>query len=102
VRAGIRAILNRDAGLEVVGEAADGVEGCEQAATLRPEIVIMDVSMPTLNGADATRRMLAAWPATAIVALTAHDEPPYVRGMLAAGARGYVLKEPERNKVISE
>ena len=92
VRAGLRAILNGNPRLEVVGEAVDGEDGCAQAAALRPAIVIMDVSMPILNGADATRRLLGVSPASHVIALTAHDEPPYVRELLDAGARGYVLK----------
>jgi DNA-binding NarL/FixJ family response regulator len=92
VREGLRSILNRERHLEVVGEAVDGEDACVQAAALRPEIVIMDVSMPRLNGADATRRVLAVSPASSVIALTAHDEPPYVRELLNAGARGYVLK----------
>lgn len=92
VRAGLRAILKGDPRLEVVGEAGDGIDACAEAATLRPDIVIMDVSMPTLNGADATRRVLAVSPSSRVIALTAHDEPPYVRELLGAGARGYVLK----------
>ena len=92
VRAGLTAIVNSDARLEVVGEAVDGVEAGTQAASLRPDIIIMDVSMPILNGADATRRVLTVSPASRVIALTAHDEPPYVRELLGAGARGYVLK----------
>ena len=92
VRTGLRAILNNDPRLEVVGEAADGMDACTQAATLHPPVVIMDVSMPTLNGADATRKLLKVSPASSIIALTAYDEPAYVRELLDAGARGYVLK----------
>jgi DNA-binding NarL/FixJ family response regulator len=92
VRAGVRMILDRDAALQVVGEAVDGDDGCALAERLRPEVVVMDVSMPTLNGADATRRLLAVSPGSSVIALTAHDEPPYVRELLRAGARGYVLK----------
>ena len=92
VRAGLRAILSGDPRLDVVGEAGDGEEACAQAAALRPEIVIMDVSMPVVNGADATRRLRTVSPSSAVIALTAHDEPPYVRELLNAGARGYVLK----------
>jgi DNA-binding NarL/FixJ family response regulator len=92
VRAGLRAILCGDPRLEVVGEAVDGSEACAQAATLRPEIVIMDVSMPIVNGAEATRRLLTLSPLSSVIALTAHDEPAYVRELLDAGARGYVLK----------
>lgn len=92
VRAGVRAILKDDPRLEIVGEAADGADGCVQAEALRPQIVVMDVSMPGLNGAEATRRVLAASPDSSVIALSAHDEPPYVRELLRAGARGYVLK----------
>ena len=92
VRAGLRTILNSDPRLEVVGEAEDGVDCCAQAATLRPDIVIMDVSMPHLNGAEATRRLLMVSPTSRVIALTAHEEPPYIHDLLDAGARGYVLK----------
>jgi DNA-binding NarL/FixJ family response regulator len=92
VRAGLRAILAGDSRFEVVGEAADGREACDRAAALHPEVVIMDVSMPILNGAEATRRLLALSPRSSVIALTAHDEPAYVRELLEAGARGYVLK----------
>lgn len=92
VREGLRAVLGSDARLRVVGEAADGAEACAKGAALRPDIAIMDLSMPGMNGADATRRLLAASPDTRVVALTAHEEPPYVRELLDAGARGYVLK----------
>jgi DNA-binding NarL/FixJ family response regulator len=92
VRSGLRAILNNDPRLEVVGEAADGMDACLQAATLHPPVVIMDVSMPTLNGADATRKLLTVSPASSVIALPAYDEPAYVRELLDAGARGYVLK----------
>ena len=92
VRAGLRTILNRDPELEVVGEAADGIDACTLATTLRPHVVLMDVSMPTLNGADATRKLLKVSPASSVIAVTAYDEPAYVRELLDAGARGYVLK----------
>lgn len=92
VRAGLRVILAGEPRLEVVGEASDGEEACIRARALQPEVVVMDVSMPTLNGADATRCLLKVSPSSAVVALTAHDEPPYVRELLDAGARGYVLK----------
>ncbi len=92
VREGLRAIVNGDPRLDVVGEAVDGAEACVQAATLHPDIVIMDLSMPVLDGAEATRRVLKISPASRVIALTAHHEPPYVRELLDAGARGYVLK----------
>jgi DNA-binding NarL/FixJ family response regulator len=92
VREGLRSILAHDPSLEVVAEASDGLDGCEQAARLRPDVVIMDISMPRLNGPDATRRVLRASPHSKVIALTVHDELPYVRELLRAGATGYVLK----------
>ena len=92
VREGLRAVLSREPRLRVVGEAVDGEDACVKSAALQPEVVIMDLSMPGLNGADATRRLLEGSPGMRVVALTAHEEPPYVRELLDAGARGYVLK----------
>lgn len=92
VREGLRAILAGDPQLEVVAEAVDGIEACEQAIRHRPDVVIMDISMPRLNGPDATRRLLEASPDSKVIALTVHDELPYVRECLRAGAKGYVLK----------
>ena len=92
VREGLRAILSADPDLHVVGEAADGDEACTQAAEVRPDIVIMDLSMPGVNGTEATRRVLAVSPDSRIVILSAHEESAYVREALAVGARAYVLK----------
>lgn len=92
VREGLRAILAGDPRLEVVAEAGDGLEACERAIVHRPDVVIMDVSMPHLNGPDATRRLVEASPGSKVIALTVHEELPYVRECLRAGAKGYVLK----------
>ena len=92
VREGLRAVLAANPRLRVVGEAVDGEDACAQSAALRPAMVIMDLSMPVMNGADATRRVLTARPETWVIALSAHEEPPYVRELFDAGARGYVLK----------
>ena len=92
VREGLRAIITADPGLQVVGEAADGEGACAQSIVLKPDIVIMDLSMPGLNGSQATRRVLAASPTSRVVVLTAHEEPAYVRHALDVGARAYVLK----------
>src|SRR5262249_44245681 len=92
VREGLRTVLTKNPDLEVVADAARGHDACEQADRLHPDIVIMDLSMPGLNGTDATRRILRLSPASRVIVLTAHEEPPYVRELLAAGARGYVLK----------
>ncbi len=92
VREGLRAIVSADSSLRVVGQAVNGVDACSQAATLRPDIVVMDLSMPDLNGSDATRRLREVSPASRVVVLTAHEEVAYVRNALDAGARAYVLK----------
>lgn len=92
LRAGLRAVLAGDPAMTVVAEAADGLEACELAAVYRPDIVLMDISMPRLNGPDATARVVAEFPLSKVIALTMHDEAPYVRQCLRAGAKGYVLK----------
>ena len=92
VREGVRATLATDPALIVVGEAVDGDDACVQGAALQPDVVIMDLVMPGLNGSDATRRLLTVSPGSKVIALTIHEEPSYVREALRAGVRGYVLK----------
>ena len=92
VREGLRAVLRGNPLVEFVGDAATGEDACAQAEALHPDVVIMDVSMPGMNGAETTRRILQVSPTSRVVALTAHEEPAYVRALLSAGARGYVLK----------
>lgn len=92
VREGLRTVLQRMPHLSIVGDAAGGEEACTAALVLQPDIVIMDLSMHGLNGTEATRRLLSISPASRVVVLTAHEELPYVRELLDAGARGYVLK----------
>lgn len=92
VRQGLCAILATDPELVVVAEAADGLEACDEALAHGPDVIVMDVSMPRMNGLEATRRILAASPASKVIALTVHDELAYVRELLNAGAQGYVLK----------
>jgi DNA-binding NarL/FixJ family response regulator len=93
VRQGLKLILSAHADLEVVGEAANGREAVELADRLRPDIVLMDVQMPELNGIDATKKMVAANPRIRILVLSMHKESVYVREILKAGARGYILKD---------
>ncbi len=93
VRQGLKLILSAHSDLEVVGEAANGREAVELADKLRPDIVLMDVQMPELNGIDATRKMVAANPRIRILVLSMHKESVYVREILKAGARGYILKD---------
>lgn len=93
VRHGFCMILAAQADLEVIGEAANGREAVEQATALQPDLVVMDVSMPELNGIEATRRLLEAAPRCRVLALSMHRDAVYVREILRAGARGYLLKD---------
>ena len=93
VREEVVSILNASPDVEVIGEAADGAEAARIAIETRPDLVVLDVSMPGLNGADAARRILGVLPETQILALSMHEEKEYVSSMLDAGASGYLLKD---------
>ncbi|SNR93477.1 response regulator [Actinomadura mexicana] len=92
VRGGFRMILSRT-GIEVVGEAADGLEAVAAARRLRPDVVLMDIRMPGMDGLEATRRVLADDPACRVLILTTFDLDRYVYSALAAGASGFLLKD---------
>ena len=100
VREGTRRLLESQADFEVVGEASDGIEAVELAKKLRPAIIIMDVSMPRLNGIEATKQVKAIYPNTAILVLTGYDDDEYVFALLEAGAAGYLLKESSGDELI--
>ena len=99
VRQGIRALIER-LGVQVVAEAADGLTLIEQTRVHLPDLAIVDVSMPGLNGIDATRQMVAAVPSLAVVLLTMHDEELHVSAALRAGVRGYVLKTQAADELL--
>lgn len=99
VRQGIRALIER-LGVQVVAEAADGLTLIEQVRQHLPDLAIVDVSMPGLNGIDATRQMVAAVPTLAVVLLTMHDEELHVSAALRAGVRGYVLKTQAADELL--
>ena len=92
VRAGLRGLINAQPDMEVVGEAADGEAAARAALQLRPDVVVMDVSMPGIGGAEATERIRGESPAVKVLALTAHEDRGYLQLLLRAGASGYVLK----------
>ncbi len=92
LRAGLTALLNVQSDMEVIGEADTGKEACRQAQELQPDIVVMDVSMPEMNGAQATEALKHYCPTAKVVALTAHEDQAYLHKLLRAGANGYVLK----------
>ena len=93
VRQGLKLLIDSQPDMGVVGEAADGQSVLQQAKTLRPDIIVMDISMPGMNGLAATRALKRVQPGVAIVALTRHDDNTYLEELLRAGASGYVLKQ---------
>jgi two-component system, NarL family, response regulator NreC len=97
VRQGLKSLLERE-GFQVVGEASDGQEAIRHVELLQPDIAVMDISMPILNGLNAAREMSRSFPKTRTILLTQHDEGQYISEALDAGVKGYVLK----NQVASE
>jgi two-component system, NarL family, response regulator NreC len=100
LRAGIRTLLAEQPDLEVVAEAHDGPSAVELAHQLEVDVVIMDVSLPGLGGADATGQILRTDPSLKVLALSAHDEPEFARALLAAGAAGYALKRSAGDELV--
>jgi NarL family two-component system response regulator LiaR len=92
VREGTREFVQRESDMEVVGEAGDGEEAVKLAKELKPDVVVMDISMPKLNGVEATRQIKAFNPSIAVLILTAYDYDQYIFALLEAGAAGYLLK----------
>ena len=100
IRDGLRRILSLYDDLVVLGEAADGEIAVVLAGELMPDIVLMDINMPNLNGIDATRKIKALYPAIGVIALTIHDEEEYIFELIKSGVSAYVLKDIESDKLI--
>jgi len=100
-RKGIRALLESHPGWEVCAEAKDGRDAVELAATTKPQLVLLDIGMPNLNGLEAARQILAASPDVAILILTMHDSDNVVREVLRAGARGFLLKSDAGKDLVA-
>lgn len=100
-RQGIRSLLEDHPGWEVCGEAKDGREAVECAAAMKPDVLLLDIGMPNLNGLDATRQILAATPEARILILTVQDSEQVVREVLAAGARGFLLKSDAGRDLVA-
>ena len=100
LREGLKALINVHPDMEVVGEAADGKAACDRTKELHPDVVVMDVSMPNVNGVQATRDVRRQWPNVRVLALTVHEERSYLRDVMEAGASGYVLKRSAAEDLV--
>jgi len=100
VREGTRELIQHEEDMEVVGEAGNGAEAVELAPRTKPDVIIMDITMPAMNGIEATKLIKAKLPSTAILILTAYDNDQYVSALLEAGAAGYLLKNIKGKELI--
>ncbi|TAK30070.1 MAG: response regulator transcription factor [Chloroflexota bacterium] len=101
VRAGIRTLLDSEPDMEVIGEASNGREAVRKVGELRPDVVVMDIAMPELDGMKATRELIARQPDIRVVVLTMHDDEEYFFEVLNAGAMGYVLKNAAPTDLVT-
>jgi DNA-binding NarL/FixJ family response regulator len=101
VRESFRALLEAETNFEVIADVGDGESAVRTALELKPDIIVMDMTMPNLDGSAATRRILAQLPATKIIALSMHTHHQFISGMLSAGASGYILKTCKSRELIA-
>ena len=101
VRQGLRFLLEAQSGWEVAGEASDGREAVAKAKELKPDVTVLDISMPSMNGLEATRQMLKNDVRAKVLILTMHDSDPLIKEVLDAGARGYVMKSDASRDLVS-
>ena len=99
VREGLAELIRREVDMEVVGEAGDGEDTVRQVKQLKPDIVLMDIAMPGVNGVEATRQIKTSVPQTRVLVLTAYDNPEFVTAAIDAGAAGYLLKNVRRKEL---
>ncbi|XUX01303.1 MAG: response regulator transcription factor [Dehalogenimonas sp.] len=100
VREGTKELVQRQPDMQVVAEAGDGVEAVELARVYRPDVIVMDIAMPNMNGIEATKQIKKVLPTTAVLILTAYDSDQYIMALLEAGAAGYLLKNVRGNQLI--
>lgn len=101
VREGVKLLVNAQPDMEVIGEAGDGEDAVRQAAAIVPDILVMDISMPNMNGLKATKRLRSVMPEMRILILTRHTDDGYLQQLLAAGANGYVLKQSAPTELVT-
>jgi len=101
IRSGLKALLDREPDIEVVAEAADGRQAVQKAQELQPEVVLLDIAMPNLNGIEAARQIAAKHERMGIIILSMHSDESYVLKALKAGARGYLLKDSSESDVMN-
>lgn len=100
VRTGLKALLSIEEDMEIIGEAVNGQDGIEKVAQLHPDVVVMDITMPVMDGMEATRRLSTAYPDSLVLALTVHEDKQYFFEMLAAGAKGYITKQAAGEELV--
>jgi len=100
IRTGLKSYLESQPSLKVVAEASNGREAIERALEVRPDVVLMDITMPEMDGLEATRRLKAAWPECLVLSLTVHEDKFYFMEMLAAGASGYLTKQSAADELV--
>ena len=101
VRRGLCSLIKEHPGWEIAAEAADGREAVEKTRELKPDVTVMDISMPSMNGLEATRQIVKEHPETKVLVLTMHDSDPIIRDVLDAGARGYLLKSDAGRDLVT-
>ncbi|HZT37175.1 MAG TPA: response regulator transcription factor [Bryobacteraceae bacterium] len=101
IRSGLRMLLEREPGFEVVAEASDGRQAIELAESLKPDVAVLDIGMPNLNGIEATRHIVQKLPRTRVVVLSMHADESYVLRALKSGARGYLLKDSAESDILN-
>ena len=101
VRQGIRELIQREEDIEIVGEVGDGEEAVQAAEQLEPDVILMDIAMPKLNGIEATRRIKESHPSISILVLTAYDNEEFIFALLEAGAAGYLLKNVQSRQLLN-
>jgi two-component system response regulator NreC len=100
LRAGLRVLLNREPDIRVVGEAADGGQALQLCATLKPDVVLMDVSMPGDDGIETTRKLKTSWPNIRVLILTVHEDSSLLQEAIRAGASGYIVKRAAESELV--